>query len=97
MAFSPSPNGMAAAVMALMPRRSRIPATTAAEFFAGELALRDAYEVAVALELKRRNAPAFSHYDVVQSEYRLCGVLAENAERELNRTLRRHTLRRASD
>jgi hypothetical protein len=85
------------AVMAIVPRRSSISATTVEQFLADELALAEAYEAAVALELKRRNSPAVTPYEVVQAEYRLCGALASGFERELNHTLRRHTLRRASD
>jgi hypothetical protein len=86
MAFSPNDE---IAVMAIVPGRDTRPARNIDEWITNELALADAYAAAIALELKRRNSPAFSHYDVVQSEYRLCGVLAAHAERNLNRTLRR--------
>jgi hypothetical protein len=74
-----------AAVMAVVPvpRRDTRAATTVEQFLADEIALADAYELAVALELKRRKSLAVTPY-----EYRLIGALAENAERNLNRTLR---------
>jgi hypothetical protein len=84
MAFSP--NGEMA-VMAIVPRRDTQLARNIDEWIMDELALADAYEMAL-LE-HRRKSLAVTPYEVAQCEKRLCGVLAEIAERELNRTLRR--------
>jgi hypothetical protein len=83
MAFSPKE----IAVRAIVPRRDTRPARNIDEWIMDELALAEAYELAL-LE-HRRKSLAVTPSEVVQAENKLCGALASGFERELNRTLRR--------
>jgi hypothetical protein len=87
MAFSPKEIAVRAIVP--IPRRDTRPATTVEEFLANEIALADAFELAMLEELKRRNLPFISPGMAAECERRLIAMQAGILERGLNHTLRR--------